>query len=222
MTLIIFDCDGVLINSTELRTTYALNLLQTMGLRIDHDAYTANFMGLTSEEWLARVKAALKAQDKAAPKDSFLQEIDSEVHRLFEARLASLKGARDMIEQLKLPYCVASNTKGAYLDWKLRHVGLFDLFDPYIYSGDMVARGKPAPDLFWHAAADREHKPKQCVVVEDSVVGIDAAKSAGMTAIGFTLGGHCGPNHNTLLRDAGADFIVGSFNELNQLLAKQI
>lgn len=221
MTLIIFDCDGVLINSTELRTTYVLTLLQKIGLRIGHDEYTTNFMGLTSEEWLARVKAALKAQDKAPPKESFLQEIDSEVHKLFEARLAPLSGARKMIEQVSLPYCVASNTKSAYLDWKLRHVGLFDLFHPYIYSGDMVAKGKPAPDLFWYAAADREHMAEQCIVVEDSVVGIDAAKSAGMTAIGFTLGGHCGPNHYALLKDAGADFIVGSFNELEQMLAEQ-
>lgn len=99
--------------------------------------------------------------------------------------------------------------------WKLAHTGLADLFRGNLFSTDLVEYGKPAPDLFLHAAKTMQHLPGDCVVVEDSKNGVLAAKRAGMKAIGFTAANHCLDEHGATLREAGADVVVQTYAGLN-------
>src|SRR5439155_19109713 len=107
---------------------------------------------------------------------------------------------------------------------RLRHslslVGLYERFHPHIFSANEVARGKPAPDLFLHAAARMAATPQDCVVVEDSLPGVAAALAAGMTVIGFTGGGHCRPGHAARLATAGAAPVIAAMSDLPAVLAR--
>jgi beta-phosphoglucomutase-like phosphatase (HAD superfamily) len=99
-------------------------------------------------------------------------------------------------------------------------VGLFDRLPPHIFSSTEVARGKPAPDLFLHAATQMAVEPARCVVIEDSVPGVIAAVAAGMTAIGFTGGGHCRPGHDSRLYAEGAALVIGDMAQLPTALMR--
>lgn len=130
------------------------------------------------------------------------------------ARLFLIPGVRENITELDLGYCVASSSMNENLHWKLGHTGLSDLFTDAVFSGDMVSRGKPNPDLFLHAAHNMKVSPERCVVVEDSCNGVLAGKAANMTVIGFTGGGHCLRGHDDDLMDAGADHVIDDFGDL--------
>jgi beta-phosphoglucomutase-like phosphatase (HAD superfamily) len=106
----------------------------------------------------------------------------------------------------------------AWLSYKLRLVGLYDRFVPNIFSAAMVERGKPAPDLFLHAAERMGAAPGRCLVIEDSVPGVTAGVAAGMTVFGFTGGSHCGANHDERLRRAGANEIYAEMASLGAAL----
>jgi beta-phosphoglucomutase-like phosphatase (HAD superfamily) len=102
----------------------------------------------------------------------------------------------------------------------LEHTGLADLFSPRIFSADMVDRGKPAPDLFLHAAATLAIEPRHCVVVEDSANGVIAGKAAGMKVIGFTGGDHCLADHEAILIDSGAQVVIDDFAQLGSTISR--
>jgi beta-phosphoglucomutase-like phosphatase (HAD superfamily) len=105
------------------------------------------------------------------------------------------------------------------LEWKLELTGLLELFHPHVFSGEMVERGKPDPDLFLHAAAEMDADPARSVVVEDSANGVLAARAAGMTVVGFTGGDHCLDGHGEMLAESGADSVIGSLSELEATLS---
>ena len=113
--------------------------------------------------------------------------------------------------------CVASSSLPEQIAFSLRLTGLDDLFE-HIFSASEVARGKPAPDLFLHAAARMGIAPDDCLVIEDSTAGVQAARAAGMNVIGFAGGGHCGPNHADRLREAGAQDVVSLMSELPEVV----
>ena len=117
-----------------------------------------------------------------------------------------------------MPFCVASNSPPAKLGLGLSITNLFELVYPHIDCAKLVAQGKPAPDLFLHAARSLGVAPERTVVVEDSVAGVTAAKAAGMTAIGFTGGLHSGPPSAKRLKAAGADHIAETMDEVSSLL----
>jgi HAD superfamily hydrolase (TIGR01509 family) len=116
--------------------------------------------------------------------------------------------------------CVASSSSPNMLEQLLRQARLWDRFAPHIFSAHQVKRGKPAPDLFLFAAARMAALPARCLVVEDSVAGVTAAKAAGMTAIGFTGGNHCGPDHADKLRRAGAQAVFMNMPTLTAYLVE--
>ncbi len=140
--------------------------------------------------------------------------------RRFESELRSISGARRAVSKLETLCCVASSTPLPELQWKLGHAGIADLFAPNIFSAGMVDRGKPAPDLFLHAAAALEIEPRRCVVVEDSVNGVAAGKAAGMQVIGFTGGDHCPPDHATILMNNGAQVVIDDFAKLGSTISR--
>ena len=127
--------------------------------------------------------------------------------------------SRRRCEALPQRRCVASSSAPERLRHSLSLAGLLHRFEPHIFSATQVARGKPAPDLFLFAAASMQRRPAACVVIEDSVPGVQAAVAAGMRVIGFTGGGHCRPGHAERLRAAGAAAVADDMRRLPALVS---
>lgn len=127
-----------------------------------------------------------------------------------------MPGADAALSAIHALKCVASSSHHERIALALRVTGLAHHFGDAVFSSTMVERGKPAPDLFLHAAKAMGVEPAHCIVVEDSVAGVAAGKAAGMAVIGFTGGSHCGPDHRHLLVTAGADRVIHDMSELPQ------
>ncbi|MER9949323.1 HAD family phosphatase [Mesorhizobium sp. M0047] len=217
MKLIIFDCDGVLVNSEEVYQAAELEWLASAGLTFEPSVYTKTFMGLSPAIWRAKLEAIGLARAKPLTPHFFEQMADYTNERL-QKRLAPLPDARNTINRLSSLRCVASSTPVARLRWKLERTGLIDLFEPHIFSSDLVNNGKPEPDLFLYAARSMNVHPEECIVVEDSVNGVLAGKAAGMHVIGFAAGNHCSGNHGDILLQHGADVVVAAYRDLESAL----
>ncbi len=218
MELIIFDCDGVLINSEDIHTEAEITFLAEIGVPYEREDYVARFMGMSPHEWENKIATDAERRLGEPLPQNFFHDLHDYVAKGFEESLAPLPKVRETIRDLSFPFCVASSSPIEQLHWKLRRTGLHDLFDPHIFSGQMVERGKPAPDLFLHAAKVCGSAPSACLVLEDSANGVKAAKAAGMTAIGFTLGNHCGEDHGDQLLASGADAVISSYTEFADLV----
>jgi HAD superfamily hydrolase (TIGR01509 family) len=212
--MIIFDCDGVLVDSESIYIATELSHLAGVGVHYDRTQYVRRFMGLTPACWRAEVAADVRASTGAALPDGFFASLDAALQRALREGLRALPGVRDVITGLGRPRCVASSTPAPQLAWKLRHTGLDDLFGPHVYSADLVDRGKPAPDLFLHAATAMDVDPSACVVVEDSPNGVRAAVAAGMGVVGFAGASHCLDGHGDMLAAAGAAAVVEHVGDL--------
>jgi HAD superfamily hydrolase (TIGR01509 family) len=219
MKLIIFDCDGVLVNSEEIYIAAELEFLAEIGAVFEQATYMQSFMGLSPSMWREKLRRVVEQNlGKALPIDFFDRMQTSAASRI-ETDLAAMPDARETIDGIATLRCVASSTPLERLRWKLQHTGLSDLFAPNIFSSDMVKNGKPAPDLFLHAAATMGIDPMDCLVVEDSANGVLAGKAAGMKVVGLTAGRHCLAGHADILSNSGADVIVESYTALPAALA---
>ena len=127
-------------------------------------------------------------------------------------------GCSDLLDRLTCRRCVASSSSPERLRHSLGLVGLYESLSPHIFSATMVKNGKPVPDLFLYAARKMTTEPKACVVIEDSIAGVTAAKAAGMPVIGFTGGSHVRPDLNARLLEAGAVTVVADMKEVASLL----
>jgi HAD superfamily hydrolase (TIGR01509 family) len=127
----------------------------------------------------------------------------SRIIAAYPGKLRPMDGILELLTTLKLKRCVASNSPIARVQQALTMTGLMPYLEPHLYSAAMVARGKPAPDLFLHAAKQHDVRPDRCLVIEDSLSGVVAALAAGMPIIGFVGGSHCRPGHAEAMRDAG-------------------
>ena len=132
--------------------------------------------------------------------------------------LRPMPGVAEALAEIQLPCCVASSSHPERIALALRTMGLDGFFGDHVFSATMVARGKPAPDLFLHAAAKMGADPARCVVIEDSPAGVQAGKAAGMRVIGFAGGSHCREGHSAKLRFAGAEHVLTSMAELPMML----
>ena len=145
----------------------------------------------------------------------------AEVEDVFRRELRAVQGIAAIVDAVTASgpqACVASSSSPERLRLALGLTGLWERFAPHVFSAKMVARGKPAPDLFLLAAREMAVEQAACLVVEDSAPGIRAARAAGMTAIGFTGGSHCGPGHDARLREAGAELVCVDARALGVLL----
>ena len=199
--LIIFDCDGVLVDSEVLSCRCLCEVLATYGVRLE--------LGEALELFLGRSTAALlqhySAMGRSLPA-SFLPDLKTSVRRVFESSLQPIPGIASLLAGLDVPYCVASSSDLDRVSFSLTLTGLALYFGDRIYTSQMVARGKPAPDLFLHAAANMKAAPARALVIEDSVSGVTAAKAAGMKVWGFAGGSHYESRDGRgILYDAGAD-----------------
>ncbi|KNY24130.1 HAD family hydrolase [Methylobacterium sp. ARG-1] len=214
--LVIFDCDGVLVDSEPLSLACLTAGLNRIGVAIDFETVRGRFTGtsmVSIMEHIARDYGVI-----APP--GFVEAVKAETLALFDAELRAMRGVAEAVAALGLPSCVASSSDPVRLRHSLGLTGLLPLFGENIFSSAQVARGKPFPDLFLFAAARMGAAPNSCLVIEDSVPGVTAARSAGMRVAGFTGGGHWGhdPAGADLLR-AGAGGVFSDFADLAAVIA---
>ena len=207
--LLIFDCDGVLVDSESLSCRIDAEFLTQIGIPYTAEEIARQFLGVSLKTMIARIEA----ERNCRLPDDFGERLNSILFARFETDLKPIEGVRDAILSLPYPRCVASSSVPERIALSLRITGLSDLFDD-IFSSTQVPRGKPAPDLFLHAASNMKARPEDCLVIEDSVAGVQAALAAGMRVIGFTGGGHCGPEHAEKLRQAGAPLVIDRMADL--------
>ncbi len=212
--LVIFDCDGVLVDSEAIYIEAELAHLARQGVVLDRADYMRRFMGLSPADWRAGIADLVADATGVGPAARFFDLLAEAVHAEMDRRLAPIAGVPETLAALGVPICVASSTPLQRLHWKLDRTGLSPFFGDRVFSASMVAKGKPAPDLFLYAAKACGHEPGRCIVVEDSVNGVLAGRSAGMAVIGFCGGGHCDDSHGDRLTQAGATQIAGSFAEI--------
>jgi HAD superfamily hydrolase (TIGR01509 family) len=199
--LIIFDCDGVLVDSEVLSCRCLSEVLATYGITLELAEALELFLGRST----AAVVQHYAAQGRTLP-ESFLTDLKSRVRLTFQASLQPITGAGSLLEALYVPHCVASSSDLDRVSFSLARTGLASYFGERLYTSQMVARGKPAPDLFLHAADKLQAAPARTLVIEDSVSGVAAAKAAGMTVWGFSGGSHYeSRDGRAILQSAGAD-----------------
>lgn len=178
--LVIFDCDGVLVDTERVANGVLSDMLTAEGYPISMEACVERFMGRPGSECFPEVEAEL---GRALPGD-FVARYDRRVIDTFLAEPRTVEGVVEAMEALPGRRCVASSSDPAYLREVLGRTGLWERFER-VFSASEVARGKPAPDVFLHAAASLGVPPARCVVVEDSVAGVRAAVAAGMPVVGY-------------------------------------
>lgn len=216
---VIFDCDGVLIDSEILAVEVETQMLAELGLRYDHQEFKARFMGMSDAAFFAALDVDCRATlDMPLPAD-FAANCRQRLYREVSARLVEVAGALAAVRALTKRKAVASSSTSDKLRIKLDRAGMWDLFAPHVYGADHVVHAKPAPDLFLYAAEALGVHPEQCLVIEDSVNGVRAGLAAGMRVWGFAGGGHMDAAARERLSAAGAKRIVESWPEAQHLFA---
>lgn len=182
--LVIFDCDGVLIDSERLAVKVDVQVLRELGWPLSETEMIERFVGRSDRDTQAAIEAHL---GRKLP-DGWAEQVEERYRQAFDAELSPVAGVLEALEEIALPTCVASSGTHEHLRYTLGLTGLYDRFAGRIFSADDVAAGKPAPDLFLHAAEQMGATPAGCVVIEDSRPGVEAARTAGMRVLAFAGG----------------------------------
>ncbi|MBB3965452.1 MULTISPECIES: HAD family hydrolase [Rhizobium] len=215
--LILFDCDGVLVDSEIIAADVESRLLTEAGYPISIEEMGERFAGMTWQNILLQIE-----REASIPLSASLLD---KSEKLLDMRLASevqaIAGVEAVLKRIDLKRCICSNSSSARLAMMLSKVGLSQFFAPNIFSAkDLGAdRVKPKPDIFLHGATQMGASPSRCVVVEDSVHGVHAARAAGMRVIGFTGASHTYPSHADRLTDAGAETVISRMVDLPGVVA---
>jgi HAD superfamily hydrolase (TIGR01509 family) len=208
--LVIFDCDGVLVDSEVISCRAHADVLTRHGYPISVEQVFDRFLGRSLRHASLEVEAEL---GRSLP-DDFHAQLQDELFRSFAMTLEAVPHIDTALDAIAQPVCIASSGTHERMRVTLGCVGLHDRFAPNIFSATQVERGKPAPDLFLFAATQMAVPAGRCLVIEDSVPGITAAHAAGMTVLGFHGGSHCRPGYADTLRAAGA---AVTFDDMRQL-----
>jgi HAD superfamily hydrolase (TIGR01509 family) len=199
--LIIFDCDGVLVDSELLSCRCLCEALAGCGIEVGLEETLDLFLGRSLDAVLEHYQGLGRSIPRQFP-----AELMVKVQETFRSALCPIDGIGSVLEGLKIPHCVASSSTLDRVSLSLSLTGLAGHFGDRLYTAQMVDRGKPAPDLFLYAARRMQADPARALVIEDSVSGVRAAKAAGMTVWGFVGGSHYRARDGAAsLRDAGAD-----------------
>ncbi len=215
--LVIFDLDGVLVDSEPISSRITAAALAEAGIEISEAEVYERFLGISTGSMLRTIEAERGRRLPA----SFQETLRARVLRAFEHELEPVAGVRGVLDALALKRCVASSSHPERIRRSLELVSLLDRLAPHLFSATMVERAKPAPDLFLLAAARMATDPARCLVVEDSVVGVQAGKAAGMTVFGFTGASHARAEaHPPRLAAAGADAVFAEMSALAGLIGR--
>ena len=208
--LVIFDCDGVLVDSEVISCRAHAQTLTRHGYPITADQVLDRFLGVSDREARQAVEAEL---GRNLP-DDFEVQVKQATLQFYAGDLRAISHVADAINAIDQPKCVASSGTPEKIHHGLSCAGLYDRLAPHIFSASQVKHGKPAPDLFLFAAEQMQASPERCLVIEDSLPGVAGALAAGMTVLGFHGGSHCRPGYGAALRAAGA---VMTFDDMRQL-----
>jgi len=212
--LIVFDFDGVVADSELAANRLLAEGLSRIGLPTTTEQAIRLYMG---RRW-ADCQPEMEARHGRPLPDGFVAAHIAEVHARLVADVQAVPGVRGFLQRFAhVPRCIASSSKLDYIGHCLDRLALTDWFE-HRFSGHDVARGKPHPDLFLKAAATLGAEPHQCVVIEDSPMGVLAGKAAGMRTIGLCAGGHILDDHAARLVVAGADHVAADYDEVARLL----
>jgi HAD superfamily hydrolase (TIGR01509 family) len=217
---VIFDCDGVLVDSEILAHEIELAVLADIGLTYDAHDFALRFMGMSDKAFYAALDEDGRTRLGRPILDEIREPMRTRYKAAIETRLTEVPGALGAIRALRLPKAVASSSGEHNLGVKLKKVGHWEHFAPQIFSADHVVHAKPAPDLFLLAANALDMRPADCLVIEDTVNGVKAARAAGMTVWGFRGGGHMTDRLAERLLDAGAERVVNDWAEAEKLFAQ--
>jgi HAD superfamily hydrolase (TIGR01509 family) len=183
--LVIFDCDGVLVDSEHIAVRVESRYLTELGWPLTEAEIMERFTGRTD----AYMDEAIEAQLGDRLPEGWKDQFQRRYREAFAAELTPVDGVVEALDQLTVPACVASSGSHDKLRFTLGHTGLYQRFEGRIFSAYEVANGKPAPDLFLHAAERMGTEPARCAVVEDTLYGVLAARAAGMRVFGYAGGG---------------------------------
>ena len=179
--LIIFDCDGVLVDSEPISSGTLIEMLAEIGLSMSPQEASEVFMGLSIVSMMEIVQQRL---GRPVP-DGLIDQYYARMDAAFRKDLKPVAGITQALDALSLPFCVASSAPHSKMQTTLGVTGLLQRFEGRIFSAEDVERSKPYPDLFLHAAERMGARPERCVVIEDSVPGVRAAVAAGMSVFGY-------------------------------------
>lgn len=215
MDLILFDCDGVLVDSEIIACKVLAAEIGAQIPALDQKAFAAGIFGVTDHD------AVRQAEDEygVTLPDGFVGHVANVIYDRVLSSVEPVTGASDALGGLTLPMAVVSNSPLDRVRRMLDRTGLRPFFDDRLYCAEMVAQPKPKPDVYLLAAERMETAPGRCIAVEDSVAGATAAVAAGMTVIGFLGGQHIQPGHGERLRAAGANQLCQSMAELNATMS---
>ena len=213
--LIIFDCDGVLIDSEYLGCRVESEVFIEAGFALSAEAIVSQYVGISEPTMLAAIEEHF---GKRLPED-ISDRLRRRREAVFVRELSPIPGISEVLNTLEIPACVASSSNPGRLRETLGLTGLAGFFPETVFSATMVPHGKPAPDLFLFAAQRMGVDPTDCLVIEDSAPGVIAGVAAGMTVWGFVGGSHCGPGHGATLAAVGAERTFAAMDTLPAMLA---
>jgi HAD superfamily hydrolase (TIGR01509 family) len=221
ISLVIFDCDGVVVDSEYLSATVLIDVFSEIGITLDLPFVYANFVGHS----FATVASKYARQHGTNVPETFEQDYRNRLLASFVGRLQAMSGIEKVLDDLNVPYCLASGSSPTRVGRSLEIVGLAQHFENRIFTTTMVKHGKPAPDIFLHTAKAMNAVPEECLVIEDSTTGVTAGKAAGMTTWQFTGGVHFNHGYQRvpgpLLVDRRFDRMTDFFAEAPELRRQQ-
>ncbi len=212
--MVIFDCNGVLVDSEPLATAVVSQEFIRAGFNLTPDVVSRYFTGRRQADMFAEVETAA---GRKLP-DDFAATVTGAILRRFRTELRATSHAAQALSWIRGPKCVASSASLERIQASLEATDLIRYFGSNLFSASHVANGKPAADLFLHAASMMRVEPRHCIVVEDSAVGVSAGAAAGMTVIGFTGGSHAGARLGNHLRTAGAKAVISDMRALKSTI----
>ena len=204
---IIFDCDGVLIDSEILANRVEAETKNELGFPITLEEQIKKFVGMGISH------PDMQAELKRLP-SHYLDAVDQKMKQVYKNELQAIAGTVSALESLNIPKCVASSSEPEWLDFKLSLTDLKKYFSNSIFHGKLVSKCKPEPDLFLFVLKQLGWTASDCLVVEDSVYGVQAGRAAGLSVCGFLGGAHVRPGHSDRLLEAGADYLVSDLKDI--------
>jgi len=214
---VFFDNDGTIVDSEIVGARIMLKLLARHGLYLEERAYMMRFPGLLTRDILT----ALQQEEGFKAPEDFIQQIRNEHDGDFHRSLQAVKGMPKLFKSLKVPKSMVSNASLLGVEKCLKKLRLFEALDGFIFSAEQVDKPKPSPDVYLFAMEKLGLLPHETLVIEDSVTGVLAAKSAGIQTIGFLGASHIHDGHGQKLWEAGADYVEADAKSLSQLLKKK-
>lgn len=213
--LLIFDCDGVLVDSEMIASRVLAAHLSAHGYPVTAKQCRERFTG----KWMTDIVNLVRGEGVDLP-DDFIETLKVKDREAFERELKPMPDVLDMVRGLSHHRCVASSGPIVKMETTLGLSGLLPFFTPHLFSAAMVKRGKPEPDLFLHAANAMGRTPKDCLVIEDSTAGVTAARRAGMRVLGFAGASHAREvaGYAKTLMDAGAETVFDDMMRLPDLI----